>query len=195
MIFGSRHAKTLYCPTKLKKNNLLRVSSSSIGTVRCFCFCVRKRLGQYSTSGLPDKKTLYCPNVFGPGMQKCCTVPIFDPETLKRFFLSFLGQYSVFAPLSLKDRDSTALQALQVSKTLYCPNVFGSRRAKTLYCPNVFWVQACKNAVLSQSLSWRPSKDWFFERFGTERCFCFTVPKRLGQYSTSGLPGVPMGLL
>ena len=51
----------------------------------------------------------------GPVMQKHRTVPIFDLETLKRLFLlSFLGQYSVFASLSQKDWDSTALQAFQV---------------------------------------------------------------------------------
>ena len=99
------------------------------------------------------RKRCTVPMFLGPGMQKHCTVPIFDLETLKRlveFFGTVLGQYSVFAPLSLKDWDSTALQALQVSRTLYCPNVFGSRHAKTLHCPNVFWVQACKKAVLSQ---------------------------------------------
>ena len=146
------------------------------------------------------QKALHCPNVLGPGMQKRCTVPIFELETLQRllFFLSIwdstvfllhcakkigtvqhfrpsrcrtrctvpmflgpgmqkrcsvpknskklifsgspgqrLGQYGVFASLSQKDWDSTALQARQVQKTLYCPNVFGSSHAKTLYCPNL----------------------------------------------------------
>ena len=52
---------------------------------------------------------LYCPKLFGTQTQKHCTVPIFELETLKRlFFLVFLGQYSVFTGLRLKDWDNTA---------------------------------------------------------------------------------------
>ena len=49
------------------------------------------------------RKRCTVPMPLGPGMQERRTVPIFDLETLKRLvFLSFLGQYRVFAPLSLK---------------------------------------------------------------------------------------------
>ena len=97
------------------------------------------------------------------------------------FFCNFLGQYSAFAPLSLKDWDSTALQALQVSKTLYCPNVF--------------WVQACNNAVLSQKTQKKTLFRVSRSKIGTVRCFCFSVSKRLGQYSTSGPPGAENAVL
>ena len=51
---------------------------------------------------------LYCPKLFETERQKHRTVPIFELETLKRLvFLVFLGQYSVFTRLRLKDWDST----------------------------------------------------------------------------------------
>ena len=68
------------------------------------------------------RKRCAVPMFLGPGMQKHCTVPIFELETLKRLF-------------------------------------------------------------------------FFFEFFGTVRCFCFTVPKRLVQYSTSGPPGAENAVL
>ena len=122
------------------------------------------------------RKRCTVPMFLGPGMQKHCTVPIFELETLKRLvFVSFLGQYGDFASMSQKDWDSTALQALQV-----VPILLGPVMQKRCTVP-IFELETLKRLV-------------FFEFFWTVRCFCFTVPKGLGQYRTSGLPGVPMGL-
>ena len=175
-VFGSRHAKnavlsqsfrlreakTLYCPKKTKKPTFLRVSSSKIGTVQGFCFSEPERLGQYSTSGPPGVEHAVLSQCFlGPGMQKRCTVPknskklIFSGSPGQR-----LGQCGVFASLSQKDWDSTALQALQVQKTLYCPNVFGSRHATKLYCPkklkqpNLFRVSRSKIGTVRSQQDW-----------------------------------------
>ena len=94
---------------------------------------------------------LYCPNLSGSEKQKPCTVPIFELETLKILgFLVFLGQYSVFASLSLNwdstaflhawtktHWDSTAFSSPGELEVLYCPKLFWDTDTKTLYCPNL----------------------------------------------------------
>ena len=142
----------------LQKTNLLRVSSSKIGTVRCFCFCVR--MGQYSTSGLPGAENAVLSQCFW--VQACKNAVLSQSFRLRE------------AKMLYKVWDSTALQALQVQKTLYCPNVFGSRRAKTLYCPNVFGSRHAKTLYCPNLLGSEEQK----------RC---TVPKTQKKQSFEGL--------
>ena len=120
------------------------------GTVQRFCSSEPKRLGQYSTSGPPGVENTVLSQCFwvqacknavlsqcflGPGMQKRCTVPKnSNKSNLFRVSRSKIGTVRCFC-FSVSKR--LALQALQVQKTLYCPNLFGSSHAKTLYCPNL----------------------------------------------------------
>ena len=111
---------------------------------------------------------LYCPNL--SEKQKPCTVPIFELETLKRFFGFFgtvqrfcfsepkrlgrysvfacldpktLGQYSIFACMDPKTLDSAAFSAPGELEVLYCPNLFGTQTQKHCTVP-VFELETLK---------------------------------------------------
>ena len=101
---------------------------------------------------------------------KCCTVPIFQAQKSKNpvlsqslswrlskycAFLVFLGQYSVFASLSLKDWDNTAFLHAWTQKHWDSTEFSAPGELEVLYCTKLLGHRR-KNTVLSQSLSWRP---------------------------------------
>ena len=123
----------------------------------------------FSAPGGPE--VLYCSNLFETERQKHRTVPIFGLETLRRlFFFEIFGTAQRFCMPGPKNIGT--VQCFRHLEGLKCCTV------------PIFQAQTSKNPVLSQSLSWRPSKYCFFLGFfRTVQRFCFSEPKRLGQYS------------